>query len=72
MDDQWAIALAPGFPERLKIEGFVAADYGKRGGQQGMTKSRASLETTLEAAGMAEKFTLKNGSDPITYRDRVP
>lgn len=72
VDDQWAIALALGFPERLKIEGFVAAHYGQRGGAQGIAKSRASLEATLAAAGRAGAFTLKNGSDPIAYRDRPP
>lgn len=72
VDDQWAIALALGFPERLKIEGFVAAHYGQRGGAKGITKSRASLEATLAAAGMAGKFTLKDGSDPFVYRDRAP
>src|SRR5688572_19955868 len=72
VDDQYAVALAVGFPERLKIEGFVAAHYGQRGGVQGIAKSRASLEATLAAAGMSGKFTLKNGSDPIVYRDRVP
>lgn len=72
VDDQWAIALALGFPERLKIAGFVAAHYGQRGGVKGIAKSRESLEATLAAAGMAGKFTLKNGSDPITYRDRAP
>lgn len=72
VDDQWAIALALGFPERLQIEGFVAAHYGQRGGVKGIAKSRASLEATLAAAGKAGNFTLKNGSDPIVYRDRVP
>jgi inosine-uridine nucleoside N-ribohydrolase len=72
VDDQWAIALALGFPERLKSEGFVAAHYGHRGGAKGIAKSRASLEATLSAAGMAGKFTTRNGSDPIVYRDRVP
>src|SRR3954451_2198437 len=71
VDDQWAIALALGFPERLKIEGFVAAHYGQRGGAKGIEKSRARLEGTLAAAGLAEKFTRKNGSDPIVYRDRI-
>jgi inosine-uridine nucleoside N-ribohydrolase len=72
VDDQWAIALALGFPGRLKIEGFVAAHYGQRGGAKGIARSRASLEATLAAAGMTGKFALKNGSDPIVYRDRVP
>ena len=71
VDDQWAIALALGFPERLKIEGFVAAHYGQRGGAKGIAKSRASIEATLAAAGMAGKFAIKNGSDPLAYRDRV-
>lgn len=72
VDDQWAIALALGFPERLKIVGFVAAHYGQRGGAQGISRSRASLEATLAAAGRAGKFTVKDGSDPIAYRDRAP
>lgn len=72
VDDQWAIALALGYPERLKIEGFVAAHYGQRGGSKGIAKSRSSLEETLSAAGMAGKFTIKDGSDPFTYRDRPP
>lgn len=72
VDDQWAIALALGFPERFKIEGFVAAHYGQHGGAQGIAKSRASLEATLAAAGKSGHFTLKNGCDPIVYRDRAP
>jgi inosine-uridine nucleoside N-ribohydrolase len=72
VDDQWAVALALGFPERLKIEGFVAAHYGQRGGVKGVEKSRTKLEATLDAAGMARKFTIKNGSDPFVYRERVP
>ncbi len=72
VDDQWAIALALGFPERLKIEGFVAAHYGQRGGANGIAKSHASIEATLAAAGLAGKFTIKNGCDPLAYRDRVP
>ena len=71
VDDQWAIALALGFPERLKIEGFVAAHFGQRGGTNGIAKSRASIEATLAAAGMTGKFLIKDGSDPLVYRDRV-
>lgn len=41
--DLWAVALALGFTERVKIEGFVAAYYGQRGGDKGIAKSRASL-----------------------------
>lgn len=72
VDDQWAIALALGFPERIKIEGFVAAHYGQRGGIKGIAKSRESVKATLAAAGMNDKFPLKDGSDPFVYRERVP
>ncbi len=72
VDDQWAISLALGFPERLKIEGFVAAHYGQFGGPGGIAKSRKSLEATLAAAGMDGKFPIKDGSDPFVYRKRVP
>ncbi len=72
VDDQWAIGLALGFPERLRIEGFVAAHFGLTGGSKGIEKSYASILATLKAAGMADKFTVKHGSDPVVYRDRVP
>ena len=72
VDDQWAIALALGFPQRLKIEGFVAAHYGQRGGVKGIAKSRTNIERTLAAAGMTGRFAIKNGSDPFTYRERFP
>jgi inosine-uridine nucleoside N-ribohydrolase len=72
VDDQWAVALALGFPQRLKIEGFVVAHYGQRGGIKGIEKSRTSLEATLAAAGQSDRFPIKNGSDPFVYRERVP
>lgn len=72
VDDQWAIALALGYPERLKIEGFVAANYGIRGGAKGIDKSYNSILEVLETAGMKDKFTVKKGSDPIVYLDRPP
>jgi purine nucleosidase len=72
VDDQWAVALALGFPERLKVEGFVAAHYGLRGGSGGIQKSHDSLRATLAAAGLADRFPVKKGSDPLAYRDRVP
>jgi len=72
VDDQWAIGLALGFPERLQIEGFVAAHFGLTGGSKGIEKSYANILATLKAAGMTDKFTVKRGSDPVVYRDRVP
>jgi purine nucleosidase len=72
VDDQWAIALALGFPERLRIEGFVAAHYGLRGGAKGVQKSYDMLLRELDAAGMAGRYPVRKGSDPLAYRDRVP
>lgn len=72
VDDQWAIATALGFPERLRIEGFVSAHYGVRGGSKGIAKSHASILAVLERAGRAKKYVVKQGSDPIVYRDRLP
>jgi inosine-uridine nucleoside N-ribohydrolase len=71
VDDQWAIALALGFPERFKIEGFVASHYGDRGGKNGIQKSFNNINEVLEFAGMANQFPVKKGSDPITYKDKV-
>jgi purine nucleosidase len=72
VDDQFAIALALGYPERLQIEGFVAAHYGLRGGSKGIEKSRKNILELLDLARMKDKFTVKNGSDPLVYLDRVP
>ncbi|MEO7768449.1 MAG: nucleoside hydrolase [Ferruginibacter sp.] len=71
VDDQWAIALALGFPARFQIEGFVAAHYGDRGGKNGIQKSYNNILEVLEFAGMKNKFPVKKGSDPITYKDQI-
>src|SRR5918993_2715430 len=72
VDDQYAIALAIGRPDKIRIEGFVAAHFGDAGGAAGVDKSFAELETVLAKAGMAGKFPLKRGADPLQYRDRIP
>lgn len=72
MDDQYAIALALGFPERIKLEGFVAAHFGLSGGAKGIDKSFVEIQTVLEKAGMKGRFPVKRGSDPILYKDRIP
>lgn len=71
VDDQWAMALALGYPERLQIEGFVAAHYGDRGGVNGIEKSYHHILEVLEYAGMKNKFVVKKGSDPITYKNKI-
>lgn len=70
VDDQFAIALALGFPEKLTIEGFVVSHYGLRGGTLGMEKSQKSLSEVLDNAHLQNKFPLLKGIDPLTYLDR--
>ena len=72
VDDQFALVLALGSPGRLKLEGVVAAHYGLNGGSTGIQNSLAEIQTVLEKAGMSGKVPVKRGSDPLTYRDRVP
>lgn len=72
IDDQYALALALGSPDHLRVEGIVAAHYGLAGGSAGIDRSLAEIETVLEKAGMKGKIAVKRGSDPIVYRDRVP
>lgn len=72
VDDQYAIALALGFPEKIKIEGFVAAHFGDTGGIKGIEKSREELERVLDKAGMAGRFPIKMGAHPYQYQDRAP
>ena len=67
VDDQYAIALALLSPERLRIEGFVAAHYGDKGGPDGIEKSAAEIHAVLEKAGMAGRFPVKRGSHPFRY-----
>ena len=70
IDDQYAIALALGMPQRFTIEGFVAAHFGEAGGHRGIDKSIEELKRVLERAGMSDKFAIKRGADPIVYTDQ--
>ena len=72
IDDQYALALALGFRERLTIEGLVAVHYGLRGGSEGIEKSWREIQNVLEKAGLGGQFPVKRGSDPIVYTDRPP
>jgi purine nucleosidase len=72
IDDQYAMALAFGFPERLRLEGIVAAHFGDAGGWRGIGKSVAEIERVLGKAGLTGKVPVKRGADPIQYRDRMP
>ncbi len=72
VDDQYALALALGSPDRFRIEGLVAAHFGDAGGSAGVERSYAEIQRLLELAGLSGKFPVKRGADPLQYRDRVP
>jgi len=72
VDDQFALALALGLPERLRLEGIVAAHFGLAGGSTGIDRSFSEIERVLENANLRGKIVVKRGSDPLVYRDRVP
>ncbi len=58
IDDQHALALALGFPERLHIEGIVAAHFDE---PQSIEKSLADIQEVLKRAGLAGKIPVKQG-----------
>lgn len=70
IDDVYALALALGSPDRLHIEGIVAAHFGESGGVTGIAKSYAEIQRDLEKAGMKGRFPVMRGSNPLMYRDQ--
>jgi purine nucleosidase len=71
IDDVWAIALALLSPERLQIEGFVAANYDNSNlgaGPPSIETSAATIHTLLAKAGLAGKIPVKLGSPPMRYQ----
>ena len=72
IDDQYALALALGNLDKLKLEGIIGAHFGESGGAGGIQKSVDEIHRVLELAGMKGKFPVKRGADPFQYRDRPP
>ncbi len=70
IDDVYALALALGSPDRLRIEGIVAAHFGQSGGASGINKSYAEIQRVLDKVGMTGRIPVKRGSDPLVYRDQ--
>ena len=70
IDDQYALALALGNPERFAVEGIVAAHFGDAGGHRGVDRSVEEANRVLEKAGLAGTVPVKRGADPIVYADR--
>jgi inosine-uridine nucleoside N-ribohydrolase len=73
IDDQYALAAALGFPDRLKIEGLVAAHFGKAGGgAKGIETSRAEALRVLEKAGRAGTIPVLRGVDRLDAGTESP
>jgi hypothetical protein len=69
IDDQYAPSLALGSPDRIRLEGIIAANFGETGGVAGISKSYEEIERVLAKAGLAVKYPVKRGLDPSIYRD---
>lgn len=70
IDDVYALSLALGSPDRLHIEGIIAAHYGESGGVSGIDKSYSEIQRALEKAGMKGRIPVMRGSNPLMYRDQ--
>ena len=69
VDDQWAIALALLSPERLQIEGFVAANFdNNHGGPSSVDKSYDEILILLDKMNMNGDFPVFKGSHPMKYK----
>ncbi len=69
VDDHYAIALALGFPERIRLEGFVAAHFGKA---EHIAKSARDLETLLDKAGKSGAYPIHRGAPPLKSLEDAP
>ena len=69
VDDHYAVALALGFPERIRLEGFVAAHFGKA---EQVEKSYRDLELLLAQAGKSGAYPIKRGAPPMRSLDDAP
>ncbi|HYF01392.1 MAG TPA: nucleoside hydrolase [Planctomycetota bacterium] len=69
VDDHYALALALGFPERITIEGFVAAHFAR---PDHIEKSFKDIELVLAKAGMTGKYPVKRGAPPMKSPEDRP
>lgn len=72
IDDQYALALALGSPNRIHLEGIVGAYFGDFGGSAGAAKSVAEVERVLAKAGLNGNVPVKSGAPPFAFLDRPP
>jgi purine nucleosidase len=71
IDDLYAIALALLCPDRLRIQGFIAANYDNDfpgAGPASVEASADAIELLLRHAGMAGRYPIKLGSPPLQYQ----
>ena len=71
IDDQYALSLALGEPQRLHLEGIIAAHFGESGGVQGVEKSYQEIQRVLQKAGMTGRIPVKRGANPLRFRDET-
>ncbi len=69
VDDLYALALALGFPERISLEGIVAAHFGKAAD---IDKSVAFTDRLLGLAGRTGKIRVTRGIPPLRDGEPVP
>jgi len=67
IDDLYAIALASRAPDRFRIEGFVATHFAQFAGRDSIDQSYDLLLTLLDVAGMAGRYPVGKGGDPMPF-----
>jgi hypothetical protein len=72
VDDQHALALALGFPERITLEGLVAAHLGEKQGLDGVQKSYDEILEVLRRSPKTPKLPVLHGNAPLNDRDPAP
>ncbi|HVE39933.1 MAG TPA: nucleoside hydrolase [Planctomycetota bacterium] len=69
VDDLYALALALGFPERISLEGIVAAHFGKAAD---IDKSMSYIDRVLELSGKKGKIRTARGIAPLKEGQPCP
>jgi purine nucleosidase len=69
IDDMYALALALGFPERIKLEGLVAAHFGKA---EHIDLSHRDILEVLKRAGKEGKIPVARGIAPLKEGEPTP
>ncbi len=72
IDDQYALALALGFPERLRIEGFVAAHIAEKQGAAGLQRCYDEILEVLKRSPKTPKLPVFHGNLPLKEGSSEP